>query len=67
MNKEHFQPASKEKATTKTLHEKESSIDMSNLSIFNPGTKKADKVRIKSLEDGSKVRVFKSSGKEIEK
>ena len=47
--------------------EKESSIDMSNLSIFNPGTKKADKVRIKSLEDGSKVRVFKSSGNEIEK
>ena len=45
--------------------EKESSIDMSNISIFNPSTKKADKVKIKSKEDGSKVRVFKSSGKEI--
>ena len=45
--------------------EKESSIDMSNISIFNPSTKKADKVKIKSQEDGSKVRVFKSSGKEI--
>ena len=32
---------------------------------FNPSTKKADKVQIKSLDDGSKVRVFKSSGKEI--
>ena len=45
--------------------EKESSIDMSNISIFNSSTKKADKVSIKSLEDGTKVRVFRSSGKEI--
>jgi large subunit ribosomal protein L24 len=45
--------------------EKESTINISNISIFNPSTKKADKVQIKSLEDGSKVRVFKSSGKEI--
>jgi len=45
--------------------EKESSIDMSNISIFNPSTKKADKVVIQSKEDGSKVRVYKSSGKEI--
>ena len=45
--------------------EKEASIDMSNISIYNSSTKKADKVSIKSLEDGTKVRVFKSSGKEI--
>jgi large subunit ribosomal protein L24 len=45
--------------------EKESSIDISNISIFNPSTKKADKVLIQSKEDGSKVRVYKSSGKEI--
>tara|TARA_Y100001970_G_scaffold195069_1_gene237086 strand:- start:2108 stop:2422 length:315 start_codon:yes stop_codon:yes gene_type:complete len=45
--------------------EKEASIDMSNIAIFNSSTKKADKVTIKSLEDGTKVRVFKSSGKEI--
>tara|TARA_Y100000741_G_scaffold303299_1_gene245190 strand:+ start:537 stop:851 length:315 start_codon:yes stop_codon:yes gene_type:complete len=45
--------------------EKEASIDMSNISIYNSSTKKADKVSIKSLEDGSKVRVFRSSGKEI--
>tara|TARA_Y100001970_G_scaffold265633_1_gene353445 strand:+ start:302 stop:616 length:315 start_codon:yes stop_codon:yes gene_type:complete len=46
--------------------EKEASIDMSNISIYNSSTKKADKVSIKSLEDGTKVRVFKSSGKEIQ-
>ena len=45
--------------------EKEASIDMSNISIFNPSTKKADKVVIKSQEDGSRTRVYKSSGKEI--
>ena len=38
--------------------EKESSIDMSNISIFNPSTKKADKVKIKSQEDGSKLGVL---------
>ena len=45
--------------------EKESSIDMSNIAIYNSSTKKADKVSIKSLEDGTKIRVFRSSGKEI--
>ena len=45
--------------------EREASIDMSNVSIYNSSTKKADKVSIKSLEDGTKVRVFRSSGKEI--
>ena len=45
--------------------EKEASIDMSNIAIFNSSTSKADKVSIKSLEDGTKIRVFRSSGKEI--
>jgi len=46
--------------------EKEASIDVSNISIFNPSSKKADKVAIKTLEDGTKVRVFRSTGKEID-
>ena len=45
--------------------EKEASIDVSNISIFNPSSNKADKVVIKTLEDGTKVRVFRSTGKEI--
>ena len=45
--------------------EKEASIDMSNISIYNSSTKKADKIGIKLLEDGTKVRFFRSSGKEI--
>ena len=40
-------------------------IHQSNVAIFNAATGKADRVGIKTLEDGSKVRVFKSSGEEI--
>ena len=47
------------------LVEKEASINVSNISIFNPSSKKADKVSIKTLEKEKKVRIFRSSGKEI--
>ena len=53
------------KKPKKKVVEKEASIDMSNISIFNPSTKKADKIKILSQEDGSRKRVYKSSGKEI--
>jgi large subunit ribosomal protein L24 len=44
--------------------EKEASIDVSNVAIFNPETGKADRVGFK-IEDGKKVRIFKSTGKTI--
>lgn len=37
-------------------------LHISNVSLYNPTTQKADRVGFKQLEDGSKVRVFKSSG-----
>jgi large subunit ribosomal protein L24 len=40
-------------------------IHQSNVAIFNPASGKADRVGIKLLADGKKVRVFKSSGEEI--
>jgi large subunit ribosomal protein L24 len=40
-------------------------IHISNVAIYNAATKKADRVGVKSLEDGRKVRVFKSSGEVI--
>ena len=40
-------------------------IHQSNVAIFNAATGKADRVGIKLLADGKKVRVFKSSGDEI--
>ena len=45
--------------------EKESLIDLSNIAIFNPSSKRADKVLISISEEGKRTRVYKSSGKEI--
>ena len=45
--------------------EKSMPIHQSNIAIFNAATGKADRVGIKLLADGKKVRVFKSSGDEI--
>ena len=42
--------------------DKDMPIHLSNVALFNPATKKADRVGIKTLEDGRKVRVFKSNG-----
>jgi large subunit ribosomal protein L24 len=46
--------------------EKESSLDISNVAIFNPVTEKPDRVGFRSLEDGKKVRFFKSNGEVID-
>lgn len=45
--------------------EKETSIHISNISIFNDDTDKVDRVKINTLEDGSKVRVFRSNNQTI--
>ena len=42
--------------------DKDMPIHISNVALFNPATKKADRVGIKALDDGRKVRVFKSNG-----
>jgi large subunit ribosomal protein L24 len=41
--------------------DKDMPIHLSNVALFNPATKKADRVGFKVLEDGRKVRVFKSN------
>ncbi|HJN51757.1 MAG: 50S ribosomal protein L24 [Pseudomonadales bacterium] len=46
--------------------EKEAPIQASNVAIFNSGTSKADRVGFKFLEDGTQVRIFKSTGEEID-
>jgi large subunit ribosomal protein L24 len=45
--------------------EKTMPIHQSNVAIFNAATGKADRVGIKMLADGKRVRVYKSSGAEI--
>jgi large subunit ribosomal protein L24 len=44
----------------------EAPIHISNVAIYNAITKKGDRVGIKKLEDGRKVRVFKSNGEMID-
>jgi large subunit ribosomal protein L24 len=53
------------KGTTGGVIDKTMPIHQSNVAIWNPGASKADRVGIKLLADGKKVRVFKSSGEEI--
>ena len=40
-------------------------IHVSNVAIWNPVTQKADRVGFRTLEDGRKVRFFKSNGEQI--
>ena len=51
--------------TTGGIVEKSMPIHQSNVAIYNASTGKADRVGIKINSDGSKVRVFKSSGEVI--
>lgn len=46
--------------------EKEAPIDASNVAIINPATQKADRVGFKVLDDGRKIRVFKSNGEAVD-
>jgi large subunit ribosomal protein L24 len=46
--------------------DKEMPIEMSNVMLFNPATGKGDKVGIKTLEDSTKVRYFKSNGEVVD-
>ena len=46
--------------------EHEAAIHISNVAIFNPATNKADRVGIKVLDDGEKVRVYRSTGEQID-
>ncbi|MFK8068258.1 MAG: 50S ribosomal protein L24 [Gammaproteobacteria bacterium] len=46
--------------------EKEAAINISNIAIYNPATGKSDRVGIKVLEDGKKVRYFKSNNEVVD-
>jgi large subunit ribosomal protein L24 len=46
--------------------EKEMPLPLSKVALWNPATSKADRVGIKTLADGKKVRFFKSNGEVID-
>lgn len=45
---------------------KEMPIDISNVALFNTATQKADRVSFKVLDDGRKIRVYKSNGESVD-
>jgi large subunit ribosomal protein L24 len=53
------------KGITGGVIEKSMPIDQSNLMLLNPATGKGDRVGFRLLEDGTKVRVFKSNGEQV--
>lgn len=54
------------KGTTGGIVDKEMPLHVSNVAIFNPATKKADRVGVKLLDDGRRVRCYKSNGEVID-
>ena len=46
--------------------DKEMPIDVSNAMLFNPVTKKGDRVGVSTLEDGKRVRIFKSTSEVVD-
>lgn len=62
--KKHVKP-NPMKGTTGGVVDKSMSIHQSNVAIYNPATSKADRVGIKLLENGDKVRIYKSSGEPL--
>ncbi len=63
--KRHTKP-NPNKGVTGGIVEKEAPIHVSNLALYNPITKKADRVGFKQLEDGRKVRYFKSNNEVVD-
>jgi large subunit ribosomal protein L24 len=60
--KKHVNPM---KGTTGGVVDKTMPIHQSNVAIYNAATSKADRVGIKLLANGDKVRVYKSNGEQI--
>ncbi|GMV03467.1 MAG: 50S ribosomal protein L24 [Burkholderiaceae bacterium] len=53
------------KGQTGGIVDKSMPIDQSNVMLLNPATGKGDRVGVKTLEDGRRVRVFRSNGEMV--
>lgn len=62
--KKHVKP-NPMRGVTGGVIDKSMPIDQSNVMLFNPASGKGDRVGFKVLEDGKKVRVFKSNGEQV--
>jgi large subunit ribosomal protein L24 len=46
--------------------DKDLPIHVSNVALFNPATKKGDRIAVKTLQDGRKVRIFKGNDEQVD-
>ncbi len=65
VSKKH-QKANPQKGESGGIVDKEMPIDRSNVALFNPAKGGADRIGFKVLEDGRKVRYFKSDGEVVD-
>ena len=63
--KRHTRP-NPQKGTSGGIIEKEMSMDVSNVALFNPITGRGDRIGIRTMEDGRKVRYFKSTDEVVD-
>jgi len=61
MIKRHTKP-NPNKGVTGGIIDREAPIHVSNVALYNPATGKGERVGMRTMQDGSKVRVFKKSG-----
>jgi len=54
------------KGVTGGIIDKDLPIHVSNVALFNPATKKGDRVGVKKLQDGRKVRIFKANDEQVD-
>ena len=54
------------KGTTGGIVDREMPIHISNVAVFNPATQKGERVSIKTLDDGRKVRIFRTNGEMLD-
>jgi large subunit ribosomal protein L24 len=54
------------KGLTGGIVDKDLPIHISNVALFNPATKKADRAGVKTLQDGRKVRIFKANDEQVD-
>ena len=65
MSKKHQRP-NPQMGVQGGIIEREAPLHISNVLIYNPATQKGDRVGFKSLENGRKVRVFKSNNETVD-
>jgi len=65
MVRKHQKP-NPQKGQSGGIMDKEMPMDVSNVALYNPQKGGADRVGFKILEDGRKVRVFKSNGEVVD-